>query len=67
MSLLGQFTAAIPAVPWAQIKSRHLKSQILLAWDKQNTSLDDQIFLSDETKLSLQWWITPGNLTGGVP
>lgn len=67
MSLLGLLTATIPAVPWAQIRSRPLQLQILHTWDRKNCNLDQDFFLSDETRGSLQWWLIEGNLQVGVP
>lgn len=66
MSLLGLFTAAIPAVPWAQIRSRPLQLQILQTWDKRKESLDQKFSLSVETLDSLRWWLVKGNLLAGV-
>lgn len=48
MSLLGLFTAAIPAVPWAQIHSRPLQLQILAVWDHSKEGLDADLVLSQK-------------------
>lgn len=65
MSLLGQMTATIPAVTWAQIRSRPLQWQTLESWDGNSSSLDDPLRLSPDTIQSLRWWLVGRNLTEG--
>lgn len=65
MSLLGLFTAAIPAVPWAQIHSRPLQLQILAVWDHSKEGLDADLVLSQKTIDSLRWWTVLTNLEVG--
>lgn len=59
--------AAIPAVTWAQIRSRPLQFQILQVWDRPNSSLDQDLLLSQETLNSLAWWLNIENLSVGRP
>lgn len=67
MSLLGLMTAAMPAVPWAQIHCRPLQVQILNNWDNSDTGLDKRLRLTTGTLSSLNWWSDVDHLTVGSP
>lgn len=67
MSVLGLFTAAIPAVRWAQAHSRTLQKLVLSSWDGQQGTLDQRLKIPAWIKKSLAWWQTSDNLQTGVP
>ncbi|XP_069827928.1 uncharacterized protein [Dendropsophus ebraccatus] len=66
MSLLGLFTAAIPAVPWALIHSRPLQRRLLEVWDGSPKGLDKKTVIPHEVTDSLSWWLVEKNLTIGL-
>ncbi|XP_069811274.1 uncharacterized protein [Dendropsophus ebraccatus] len=66
MSLLGLFTAAIPAVPWAQTHSRPLQTYLLDLWDGSPGGLDRSIVLTKEVVKSLSWWLKTEHLSVGL-
>lgn len=67
MALLGQFTATLPAVEWAQIHSRPLQLETLAVWDNSEEGLEKVFSLSGASLESLRWWEQPKNLTMGKP
>ncbi|KAG8539065.1 hypothetical protein GDO81_021527 [Engystomops pustulosus] len=67
MSLLGLFSAAIPAVPWAQFHSRSLQNFLLQKWDRDQASLEVKILLPQRILNSLDWWLNVTNLEVGLP
>lgn len=65
--VLGLMSASIPAVVWAQLHSRDLKSFHLSSWDKNNESLEESLIITRQVRSSLVWWSVPGNLEKGRP
>lgn len=61
LSLLGSLSATIPMVRWAQWNTRPLQASFLCQWD--GWSMSQSIRISEEARLSLRWWIHPGNLS----
>ncbi|XP_041446204.1 uncharacterized protein adgrg1.L isoform X2 [Xenopus laevis] len=63
--VLGLFSAAIVAVPWAKAHMKELQEFLNMIWDYQKKSLNKKVHLPQEIRRSLTWWMQTKNLMKG--
>ena len=65
--VLSHMASLIKLVPNAQYHMRYLQHMLRHQWTQATDSKSKRIFLTEEGKTSLQWWLQKGNLVPGLP
>ena len=67
LSVLGHLVSLEKLVPYGRLRIRPLQWQLRQHWSQATQSLQHQIPWDLESRLALQWWVDPTNITRGVP
>ena len=67
LSVLGHMASLIELVPNVQYHMRVLQFMLRRQWTQATDSKSKRIFLTEEGKIALQWWLRKDNLVPGLP